>query len=127
MQTLMYHLVDFSFLHSTLGQNFFPAGFQLFLSLMALLIYLPGSALHMRDTVDSYIHCKCGNICGQQNLLLVNERFPFEIQRIVFYIPVMFVLMLDSQCMLHDNQISFSIPYLPPSKTCPFDPSFRRI
>ena len=127
MQTLIYHVGDFSFLQLTLCQNFFPTRLQLFLSLVSLLIHLPGSALHMRDTVDSYIHCKYGDICGHQNLLLVNKRFPFEIQRIVFYIPVMFVLMLDSQCMLHDTQTSFSIPYLPPSKTCPFDPSFRRI
>ena len=34
--------------HLTLGQNFFPAEFQLFLSLVSLLTYSPGSALHMR-------------------------------------------------------------------------------
>ena len=56
--------------------------------------------------------------------------FRSKSKKIISYILVMCFLMLGSHCMLHGNQVFFSIPYLPlssPFKTCSFDPFFREI
>ena len=42
--------------------------------------------------------------------------FRSKSKKIISYISVMCFLMLGSHCMLHGNQVFFSIPYLPPSK-----------
>ena len=42
--------------------------------------------------------------------------FRSKSKKIISYISVMCFLMLGSQCMLHGNQVFFSILYLPPSK-----------
>ena len=97
------------------GSKLFPTEFQLFLSLVSLLTYSPGSALHMRFIYSLQIWWY---------LWASKSTSSSKSKSIVCYIPGMCVLMLNSQCTLHDNQIFFPIPYLPPLKTCFFDPFF---
>ena len=86
---------------------------------MYLLIFLPSSTLHLRDTIYSYIHCKwtigSPDMAIFVGILLTKptsgeiKDFRSKSKKIISYILVLCFLMLGSHSMLHGNQVFFSI------------------
>ena len=134
----------FPFFIQLKSQNFFPAVFQLFLSQVNEYDGnpVPGPKFSRATcSTVTLLRCNCWYICQVQlsdmaifvGIMLTKSTsgeikdFRSKSKKIISYISVMCFPMLGSHCMLHDNQIFFSIPYLPPSKLALLTLFFREI